>query len=66
EAVRGIAAVVGRRLGLPVQPVPEESFGPFGPIFAMDQPASSTRTREALGWRPTHPSLLEDLENIQP
>lgn len=66
DAVRGIAAVIGRRLGLPVQPVPEENFGPFGPIFAMDQPASSTRTREALGWQPTHPSLLEDLENIQP
>jgi hypothetical protein len=49
-----------------VQPVPQENFGPFGPIFAMDQPASSARTREALGWQPTHPSLLQDLENIQP
>jgi nucleoside-diphosphate-sugar epimerase len=66
DAVRDIATVIGRRLGLPVQPVPEENFGPFGPIFAMDQPASSTRTRELLGWQPTHPSLLEDLENIQP
>jgi len=66
DAVRDIAGVIGRRLGLPVQPVPEATFGPFGPIFAMDQPASSTRTREGLGWRPTHPSLLEDLENIEP
>ena len=66
DAVRDIATVIGRRLGLPVQPVPHENFGPFGPIFAMDQPASSARTREALGWQPTHPSLLEDLENIQP
>jgi nucleoside-diphosphate-sugar epimerase len=66
DAVPGIAAVIGRRLGLPVQPVPQENFGPFGSIFAMDQPASSTRTREALGWQPTHPSLLDDLENIQP
>ena len=66
DAVRDIATVVGRRLGLPVETVPEETFGPFGPIFAMDQPASSTHTREALGWQPTHPSLLEDLENIQP
>jgi nucleoside-diphosphate-sugar epimerase len=66
DAVRDIAAVVGRRLGLPVQAVPEETFGPFGPIFAMDQPASSAHTREALGWEPTHPSLLADLENIQP
>jgi nucleoside-diphosphate-sugar epimerase len=66
DAVRDIAAVIGRRLGLPVEPVPQETFGPFGPIFAMDQPASSTYTRDALGWRPTHPSLLDDLENIQP
>ncbi|GIH64591.1 SDR family oxidoreductase [Microbispora siamensis] len=66
DAVRDIAAVIGRRLGLPVEAVPQENFGPFGPIFAMDQPASSAHTREVLGWQPTHPGLLEDLENIQP
>ena len=66
DAVRDIAAVIGRRLGLPVEAVPQETFGPFGPIFAMDQPASSARTRDALGWQPTYASLLEDLENIQP
>jgi nucleoside-diphosphate-sugar epimerase len=66
DAVRDIAAVVGRRLGLPVQSVPDDTFGPFGPIFAMDQPSSSAHTRAALGWRPTHPSLLADLENVQP
>jgi hypothetical protein len=66
DAVRAIAAVIGRRLGLTVETVPEEAFGPFGPVFAMDQPASSARTREALRWRPAHAGLLEDLENIQP
>jgi nucleoside-diphosphate-sugar epimerase len=66
DAVRDIATVIGRRLGLPVETVPQETFGPFGPIFAMDQPASSAHTRNALGWQPTHSSLLEDLENIQP
>jgi nucleoside-diphosphate-sugar epimerase len=66
DAVRDIATVIGRRLGLPVESVPEENFGPFGPIFAMDQPSSSTQTRAALGWQPKHPSLLADLENIQP
>ena len=45
DAVRGIAAVVGRRLGLPVEQVPQEDFGPFGPIFAMDQPSSSAHPR---------------------
>ncbi len=66
DAVRDIAAVIGRRLGLPVQSVPTESYGPLGVIFAADQPASSAHTRTALGWEPTHPSLLDDLENIQP
>jgi nucleoside-diphosphate-sugar epimerase len=65
DAVRDIAAVIGRRLGLPVESVPQETYGPLGPIFATDQPSSSARTREALGWQPVHPSLLEDLENIQ-
>jgi nucleoside-diphosphate-sugar epimerase len=66
DAVLDIATVVGRQLGLPVQQVPEDTFGPFGVIFAMDQPASGTRTREAFGWTPTHPGLLADLENLQP
>ncbi|WP_042369404.1 SDR family oxidoreductase [Streptacidiphilus neutrinimicus] len=65
DAVRDIAAVIGRRLGLPVESVPQESFGALGPIFATDQPASSARTRAALGWQPAHPGLLDDLENIQ-
>ncbi|HVX08734.1 MAG TPA: SDR family oxidoreductase [Humibacter sp.] len=62
--VRETAAVVGRRLGLPVERVPEEAFGPLGPIFAMDQPSSSEYTRRVLGWEPTHPGLLDDLERI--
>lgn len=66
DPVRDIAEVIGRRLGLPVKAMPPETFGPLGPIFATDQPSSSTYTQEALGWKPTHPSLLQDLENIQP
>ncbi|MGW3954592.1 SDR family oxidoreductase [Streptomyces sp. NPDC004752] len=66
DEVRDIAAVIGRRLGLPVESVPTETYGPLGPIFATDQPSSSTHTRQALGWQPKHPSLLEDLANIQP
>ncbi|WP_423920985.1 SDR family oxidoreductase [Frigoribacterium sp. 2-23] len=65
DRVVDIASVVGRRLGLPVQSVPDDTFGPFGPIFAMDQPASSAHTRQALGWKPTHPALLADLEELQ-
>lgn len=66
DAVRDIAAAIGRRLGLPVESVAEETYGPFGPIFAADQPSSSTHTQETLGWTPAHLSLLEDLENLQP
>ncbi len=66
DKVRDIAAVIGRRLGLPVKPVPEETYGPLGPIFATDQPSSSAHTRQVLGWEPKHLSLLADLENIQP
>jgi nucleoside-diphosphate-sugar epimerase len=66
DAVADIAAVIGRRLGLPVESRPEADFGPFGAIFGMDQPASSAHTRETLGWGPTHPGLLEDLENLEP
>lgn len=66
DQVRDIAAVIGRRLGLPVEPVPADTYGPLAPIFATDQPASSTHTRQALGWQPKHPSLLRDLANIQP
>ncbi|WP_111766925.1 NAD-dependent epimerase/dehydratase family protein [Nakamurella deserti] len=65
-AVRDIATVIGRRLGLPVASAPVEEFGPFGAIFALDQPASSAHTRDVLGWRPTRPGQLADLENLRP
>jgi nucleoside-diphosphate-sugar epimerase len=66
DTVRDIATVIGRRLGLPVESVPAETFGPLGPIFATDQPSSSAATRAGLGWEPTHPRLLADLENLEP
>jgi nucleoside-diphosphate-sugar epimerase len=66
DTVRDIATVIGERLGLPVKAVPQETYGPLGPIFATDQPSSSAHTRATLGWEPTHPSLLKDLENLQP
>ncbi|ERK73512.1 SDR family oxidoreductase [Leifsonia aquatica] len=57
-----IATIMGEQLGMPVQQVPAETFGPLGQIFALDQPASSTWTRETYDWEPTHPSLLADLK----
>ncbi|MEJ2870900.1 SDR family oxidoreductase [Actinomycetospora sp. OC33-EN08] len=66
DAVRDIATVIGKRLGLPVEAVSDATFGPFAPIFATDQPSSSAYTRATLGWEPTHPSLLEDLGLLEP
>jgi nucleoside-diphosphate-sugar epimerase len=61
DAMRTIAETIGRELGLPVQEVPADSFGVLGTLFAIDQPSTSTLTREQFGWEPTHPSLLDDL-----
>jgi nucleoside-diphosphate-sugar epimerase len=64
--VREIAEVIGRRLNLPaVSKTPEEAaelLGFIGQVLAMDCTASNTRTRERLGWHPTQPGLIRDLE----
>ncbi len=66
DRVEDIAAVIGRKLGLPTKSVEDSTFGPLAPIFLADQPSSSAHTQELLGWSPQHPSLLDDLENLQP
>ncbi|UXA08027.1 SDR family oxidoreductase [Mycobacterium sp. SMC-2] len=62
DPMRALAEAIGRGLNVPTAAVPAEDFGFFGAVFAVDQPASSELTRERFGWRPTHPSLLADLE----
>ncbi|MGA0601454.1 SDR family oxidoreductase [Caulobacter sp. KR2-114] len=61
-----IAAVIGRRLGLPVvSRTPEEApahFDWFTLFASMDAPASSAHTRAALDWTPTGPGLLADID----
>jgi nucleoside-diphosphate-sugar epimerase len=59
---RDIAEVIGRHLDLPVAAVEPEHFGWLGGFFAADIRASSALTRELLGWQPTHPGLIEDLD----
>jgi nucleoside-diphosphate-sugar epimerase len=65
-AFRDIAEVIGRRLGIPVvSKSPEEAalhFGWFAHFAAMNNPASSQRTRELLGWQPEQPGLISDLD----
>lgn len=64
-AAREIAEAIGRGLDLPVAPVAAEDaaahFGWIAGFFAADVPATSTRTRQLLGWTPTGPTLAEDL-----
>ncbi|MFI0728029.1 SDR family oxidoreductase [Streptomyces sp. NPDC021225] len=64
--IRDIAEVIGRHLGIPVASVsPEDSAEHFtwlAGFLASDGPASSALTRELLGWRPTHPGLVDDLD----
>ena len=65
-SARDIATALGRGLNLPVKSLsPEEApahFGWLAPFMAMDLTASSARTRERLGWHPTGPGLIADLE----
>jgi nucleoside-diphosphate-sugar epimerase len=67
--VRHIAEVIGRGLKVPVVCLaPEESTKHFGWLAAFvgwDIPASSAHTREKLGWNPTGPGLISDLENMR-
>jgi nucleoside-diphosphate-sugar epimerase len=66
--VREIAEVIGRGLKVPVVSLtPEEAPGHFGwlALFAgLDAPASSAITRRELGWEPSGPGLITDLENM--
>ncbi|WP_284944034.1 SDR family oxidoreductase [Acidisoma cladoniae] len=63
---RDIAGVIGRRLNLPVVSLaPEEAaahFGWFTHFASIDCPASSAKTREELGWAPTQPGLIPDID----
>ena len=61
-----IVEVIGRRLNLPtVGMTPNEAarrFSWLAPFAAYDNPASSQLTQQRLGWRPTHPDLLAELD----
>jgi nucleoside-diphosphate-sugar epimerase len=61
--VRAIAEAIGRHLNLPARSLPADEFqGMLVPLLSTDMPASSAITQEVLGWKPTHPSLIEDID----
>jgi nucleoside-diphosphate-sugar epimerase len=68
-SMRDIAEAIGRRLKLPVKSIaPEEAqayFGWLAMFAAHDMPASSAQTQKKLGWQPTGPGLIADLEQLQ-
>lgn len=60
--MREVADVIAAKTGLRAGPVDPERMGVFGTLLGGDQPASSDITRRLLGWDPTGPTLLQDLE----
>ncbi|MEG8182721.1 SDR family oxidoreductase [Nocardia terpenica] len=67
--LKSIAETIARALDLPlVSLTPDEAVAHFpspflAAAYGIDAPVSSVRTRALLGWSPTHPTLLADLEH---
>ena len=67
EAVpfRTLAEDIARRLGVQAACRPAEHFGSFARMVGSDLAASSAMTRATLGWTPTGPGLLQDLDDAE-
>jgi nucleoside-diphosphate-sugar epimerase len=67
--LRDIAEVIGRGLKVPVVAMsPEEAAAHFGWLAVFvgnDLAASGAQTQERLGWHPTGPGLIADLEQMR-
>jgi nucleoside-diphosphate-sugar epimerase len=67
--LREIAEVLGRRLNMRTVSIAAEEagahFGWLGAFVARDAPASSELTRKRLGWHPTGPGLIADLQQLR-
>src|SRR6202012_286753 len=67
-SMRAIAEAVGRRLKLPVKSIgaseAPDFFGWLAGYVTHDVPASAAQTRRKLGWNPTGPGLIADLEQL--
>lgn len=66
--MRDIAEAIGRGLNVSVESVSAEEapahFGWLARFAGHDLVASSEKTRKALGWNPTGPGLIADLERV--
>jgi nucleoside-diphosphate-sugar epimerase len=67
--LRDIAQAIGRGLKVPVVSISQEEaaahFGFYAAFSGLDNPASSALTRERLGWHPTGPGLISDLDRMR-
>ena len=67
--VRELGEAASRTRGLDGQVTPESAeatisrLGAFGEALLLDQQASGARARSRLGWSPTRPSLLAEIED---
>jgi nucleoside-diphosphate-sugar epimerase len=68
-SMREIAEVIGRGLKVPVVSLSQDEapahFGWLAMFAGFDMPASSAQTRQRLGWHPTGPGLIADLEHMR-
>ncbi|CAF9925068.1 hypothetical protein IMSHALPRED_006367 [Imshaugia aleurites] len=64
--MKEITTMVGKHLQLPVESQSvEEAMGTvgfFAHLISRDNPTSSEKTQKELGWHPTQPGLLADME----
>ena len=66
---REIAEAVAARIGLPTTSIPADEmmvpgyFGGLSAVVTGDFVASNAITRQALGWAPVQPGLIEDMDN---
>ncbi|PWG00364.1 SDR family oxidoreductase [Levilactobacillus bambusae] len=61
-----IAETISQTVGIPLKSLAADEAkayaGPyFGPTLQINNPTSSAKTQAALGWNPTHPTLVEDM-----
>ncbi len=66
-ALPDLAEAISRRFGLEPTAISAEEaavrFGFRAQFVGLDVPASSSIRRELLGWEPTGPTLIEDVES---